>query len=53
MLVLLMGEIYELGRCDGNRFRDMHTMFQKVRLRHSKVNREGYTCRQTDSKVIS
>jgi hypothetical protein len=39
MLIILIGRIYEEGRCDGHRYRDMHTKFHKDRFRYSKVAR--------------
>lgn len=50
MMVLLMGEIYELRRRDGFRYYDIHTNYHKGWFRHPKVNLGGT---HTDRKVIS
>jgi hypothetical protein len=42
MLVLLIGRIYELHRCDGLRCH-VDTEFHTDWFRHSKVSRQGYT----------
>jgi hypothetical protein len=35
---IMNGEIYDLCRCDGVRYHNIHTKFHKDRFRHSEIN---------------
>jgi hypothetical protein len=58
MLVLLMGDTYELCRWDGLKWRDKRNKFHKYLATRSEVIKghtytETQTCTNTDSEVIS
>jgi hypothetical protein len=52
VLVLPMGDIYEVLCCDGRRWHHIHISFHKGQFRHSEVVMED-THTDTDSKMIS